>query len=165
VTPAYSSLWCRLTVASVGHRTTIPIPCRGFYFSGPNIAVLVVCHVSVGLLCPSAFCVGVNRGCDENSRGGNTFPREASYLLEPSSARKLLANPIQSWTADATVARDFANQTWNSEGDGYVVSATIPTDRILSLPEAMGTQGESEFTVLNGESGFNVRVTKVVEGY
>ncbi|MGV8972200.1 MAG: hypothetical protein ACOH10_07745 [Rhodoglobus sp.] len=61
-----------------------------------------------------------------------------------------LLRPLSSWSADPTHAAEFADN-YGDGGTGVVLAATIPRDRILSIPSTgPGAFGESELLVLAG---------------
>lgn len=73
---------------------------------------------------------------------------EPGWASEPQTDQ--LLRPMSSWSADPTHAAEFADN-YGEGGVGVVLAATIPRDRILSIPSTgPGAFFESELLVLAG---------------
>ena len=73
---------------------------------------------------------------------------EPDWARQPQTDAPL--RPLSSWTASPTHAIKF-EQNYGEDGDGVIRAATIPRDRILSIPSTgPGAFGENEIVVIAG---------------
>jgi hypothetical protein len=98
----------------------------------------------------------------ELSRGYRSYDGTPVWA-DGAQTADLPLRPMSSFTSDPSIAGRFARATDGS--DGFVISATVPADRILSTPRSgMGALSESEFVVLDGPGSWAVRPADETDG-
>jgi hypothetical protein len=98
----------------------------------------------------------------ELSRGYRSYDGTPVWA-DGTQTADLPLRPMSSFTSDPSIAGRFARATDGS--DGFVISATVPADRILSTPRSgMGALSESEFVVLDGPGSWAVRPADETDG-
>jgi hypothetical protein len=94
----------------------------------------------------------------------NDTPEWAAGAAEgPHVTNEIQLRPLSSFSTDPQVAGSFSRGT--STDEAYIISGTVPVDRILSTPRSgMGSLSEAEMVVLAGPGDWNVRHADDTDG-